>query len=183
MTIIEVDGENVQPLVVDSIQVFAGQRYSAILTANKTADNYWIRANPDLGTPGFDNAINSGVLHYASAGDSLPTTPTPPTLTNTLLETNLHPLTNPAAPGLPQAGGADVTLTLDLAFDATTFTFTVNGVSWVNPTAPVLLQILSGASDPIDLLPAGSLYQLPKDKVIELIIPGLAVGAPVCCPA
>ncbi|KIY74418.1 multicopper oxidase [Cylindrobasidium torrendii FP15055 ss-10] len=178
LTVIEVDGENVQPLVVDSIQVFAGQRYSAILTADKTPDNYWIRANPDLGTTGFDNAINSAVLHYATAGDGLPTTTTPPTLTNTLLETNLHPLTNPAAPGLPQAGGADVTMTLNLAFDATSFTFTVNGAAWVNPTAPVLLQILSGASNAVDLLPAGSLYELPKDKVIELIIPGLAVGAP-----
>ena len=31
MTIIEVEGTNVQPLVVDEIQIFAGQRYSFVV--------------------------------------------------------------------------------------------------------------------------------------------------------
>lgn len=31
MTIIEADGENTQPLLVDSIQIFAAQRYSFIV--------------------------------------------------------------------------------------------------------------------------------------------------------
>ena len=31
MTIIEVEGTNVQPLVVDQIQIFAGQRYSFVV--------------------------------------------------------------------------------------------------------------------------------------------------------
>jgi len=32
LTIIEADGENVQPLVVDSIQIFAAQRYSFVVS-------------------------------------------------------------------------------------------------------------------------------------------------------
>ena len=40
MTIIEVEGVNVQPLVVDQIQIYAGQRYSFVLSADQTPDNY-----------------------------------------------------------------------------------------------------------------------------------------------
>ena len=32
LTIIEVDGTNAQPLVVDQIQIFAGQRYSFVVS-------------------------------------------------------------------------------------------------------------------------------------------------------
>jgi iron transport multicopper oxidase len=47
------------------------------------------------------------------------------------------------------------------------------------PTVPVLLQILSGAQLAQDLLPSGSVYSLPRNKVIEVSIPGGAPGAPV----
>ncbi len=177
-TVIEADGVNTQPLVVDSVQIFAGQRYSLILQANQPAGNYWMRANPNLGPTGFDNAINSGILHYASAGNSNPTSVQSPSVIP-LLETNLHPLENPGAPGQPQAGGADVVLNLALDFDLDTFLFTVNGATFIPPTAPVLLQILSGASSATDLLPSGSVYVLPPNKVIEIVIPALAIGGPV----
>jgi iron transport multicopper oxidase len=39
-TVIEADGVLHQPQVVDSIQIFTGQRYSFILNANQTIDNY-----------------------------------------------------------------------------------------------------------------------------------------------
>ncbi|KAF8911194.1 putative laccase 5, partial [Mucidula mucida] len=176
-TVIEADGVNTQPLVVDSVQIFAGQRYSLILQANQPAGNYWMRANPNLGPTGFDNAINSGILHYASAGNSNPTSVQSPSVIP-LLETNLHPLENPGAPGQPQVGGADVVLNLALDFDLDTFLFTVNGATFIPPTAPVLLQILSGASSATDLLPSGSVYVLPPNKVIEIVIPALAIGGP-----
>ena len=38
-----VDGSNVQPLEVDSIQIYAGQRYSFVLHANQKPDNYCMR--------------------------------------------------------------------------------------------------------------------------------------------
>jgi iron transport multicopper oxidase len=40
MTIIEADGISTQPLVVDQIQIFAGQRYSFVLNANQAVGNY-----------------------------------------------------------------------------------------------------------------------------------------------
>lgn len=95
------------------------------------------------------------------------------------METNLHPLANAAAPGLPQVGGADVLLNLNLGFDATNLDFTVNGVTFVTPSVPVLLQILSGTLNAQDLLPAGSVYSLPPNKVVELSIPAGVAGGPV----
>jgi len=40
MTIIEADGQAHQPLVVDSLTIFAGQRYSIIVNANQAVGNY-----------------------------------------------------------------------------------------------------------------------------------------------
>nr|ADX07319.1 putative laccase 5 [Flammulina velutipes] len=176
MTVIEADGENTKPLLVDSVQIFAGQRYSLILHANQPVRNYWMRANPNFGPTGFDGGINSGVLHYVGApGNRDPESVQAPSV-NPLLETSLRPLRDPQAPG--GDGEADVVIRLELAFDLTMFLFTVNGVPFVPPTAPVLLQILSGATNAADLLPTGSVYELPANKVVELVIPGFAIGGP-----
>ncbi|KAG6917876.1 hypothetical protein DXG01_000646 [Tephrocybe rancida] len=182
MTIIEADGENTTPLVVDQLQIFAGQRYSVVITANQPVGNYWIRANPDpRGVPGFDGGRNSAIFRYLGASNSDPTTNS--TVTNPMKESNLHPLENPAAPGQPHVGGADVVLLLQMAVDFTAVPFPVfqlNNVSFVPPNVPALLQILSGAQTAQDLLPHGSYYELPRNKVVELTIPGTAfeLGGP-----
>lgn len=178
-TIIEVDGVNHEPLVVDSLQIFAGQRYSVILTANQTVDNYWIRSLPNNGVTSFDGGLNSAILRYNGANTTADPTTTQITSVNLLVQSNLIPLDSPAAPGLPEAGGADILLNLAIAFDAAALNFTVNGVSFVPPTVPVLLQILSGAVDATDLLPTGSVYTLAPNKVVELSIPAGAAGGPV----
>ncbi|KAF6749971.1 laccase 2 precursor [Ephemerocybe angulata] len=177
LTIIEVDGINVVPLSVDSIRIFAGQRFSFVLNTNQPVANYWIRADPDVGTTGFAGGINSAILRYIGAPNADPTTTQTPN-SNPMVETNLHPLTNAAAPGTPTLGAADVNLNLDILFDFPTLKFKVNGATFDEPTVPVLLQILSGASTPATLLPAGSVYVLPKNKVIELSLPGGSVGSP-----
>lgn len=93
MTIIEVDGVAHQPLTVDSLNIFAGQRYSVVIEASQTADNYCmnprqsmlcaifndtnflgIRANPSTGTTGFTGGINSAILRYDGAAIADPTT-------------------------------------------------------------------------------------------------------------
>lgn len=183
-TIIEVDGVNVESLLVDSIQIFAGQRYSFILTANQPFSNYWMRANPSSGQGGFDGGINSAILKYINAPIIDPTSPDPTTpevpLINPMIETNLHPLSNPGAPGVPTPGAADVNLNLLIEFNLTgTLEFSVNKASFMPPTAPVLLQILSGSRTAQDLLPSGSLYSLPRNKVVEISIPGGTPGSPV----
>lgn len=174
-TIIEVDGVNVEPLVVDSIDIFSGQRYSFILNANQTVDNFWIRALPAGST--FSSGLNSAILRYAGAHIADPTTTSD--LKNPMLETNLHPLQNPGAPGQAVQGGADVTLNLNIGFNASSVSYSINGAEFVPPTVPVLLQILSGAYSAHELLPAGAVYSLPLNKVIEISIPGGAQDSPV----
>uniref|UniRef100_A0A8H7XPB5 laccase n=1 Tax=Psilocybe cubensis TaxID=181762 RepID=A0A8H7XPB5_PSICU len=95
-----------------------------------------------------------------------------------LVETNLHPLSNPAAPGVPIPGAADVNINLNILFNISTLKFTVNGATFIPPTVPVLLQILSGAQTAQDLMPAGSIYGLPPNKVIEISMPGGSIGSP-----
>ena len=179
-TIIEVDGVNHEPLVVDSLQIYAGQRYSAILTANQTVDNYWIRSLPNNGVTSVDGGLNSAILRYSGANTTTDPTSNQTTSVNPLVESNLIPVDSPAAPGQPEVGGADIVMNLDLGFDATALNFTINGVSFVPPTVPVLLQILSGTVDATALLPAGSVYTLAANKVVELSIPaGMVPGGPV----
>lgn len=175
MTIIEVESVNVEPLEVDSIQIYAGQRYSFVLNANQAVDNYWVRALPNSGPLDFSNGVNSAILRYTGAPDQDPTS-TQTTSTNPLVETDLHPLENPGAPGTPEIGAADVNLNLAIGFNGANFT--VNGATFTPPTTPVLLQIMSGARAASDLLPPGSVYTLPSNSVIELSIPGGTIGAP-----
>ncbi|KAF9524417.1 yellow laccase [Crepidotus variabilis] len=178
MTIIEVDSINVQPLTVDSIQIFAGQRYSFVLNANQAVSNYWIRANPNVGTTGFAGGINSAILRYWGATVADPTTTS--TSNTPLVESNLHPLANAGAPGTPTPGAVDVPLNLDIKFGAGAngLKFTVNDATFTPPNVPVLLQILSGARTAQELLPAGSVYTLPPNKVVEISIPGGTTGFP-----
>nr|BAU94253.1 laccase [Pholiota microspora] len=176
MTIIEVDGISVQPLSVDSIQIFAGQRYSFILQANQQKSNYWVRALPNIGPKGFDGGVNSAILRYAGAPIADPTVITPPASTRPMQEWNLQPLTDPAAPGEPHVGGADVVLPFNISLSGGQFL--VNNVSFETPKVPVLLQILSGARTAQELLPTGSVYTLPPNAVIEISIPGGSPGFP-----
>nr|ARD69909.1 laccase [Cyathus bulleri] len=181
LTIIEADGENVQPVTVDQIQIFTAQRYSFVLNANQQIGNYWVRALPNTGTnitTSFDGGINSAILRYKGAPNIEPKLIPVPRNLKLLDETDLHPLTNPAAPGKPFAGGADVNINLDLGFNATALEFTVNGTAYEPPSVPVLLQILSGAQDARDLLPRGAVFTLPRNKVIEVTIPGGVIGGP-----
>ncbi|KAK0432321.1 laccase [Armillaria borealis] len=174
MTIIEVDGVNHVPYTVDEIQIFAGQRYSFVLNADQEVGNYWIRANPSVGTGGFADGINSAILRYDGADIVEPTTGT---FTSVLQmnQTELVPLENPGAPGTPEIGGVDYALNLAFAF-TTAGTFTVNGAHFVPPTTPVLLQLLSGAQSASDLLPEGSVFPLPANSTIEISMPGGIVG-------
>ncbi|KAI9509110.1 laccase [Russula earlei] len=183
MTVIEVEGNNVQPLLIDSLVIFAGQRYSVVINADQPVANYWIRAIGQSGiiTTNFSDYNSLAIFHYQGADDGLP--PVDPTVNIPvsqlpLVETNLHPLTPSSVPGQPVPGGADININLEPTINAARTAFLINGVSFVSPTVPVLLQILSGARNASDLLPAGSIYGLGANKSVELTIPGGAIGGP-----
>ncbi|KAI1790089.1 laccase LCC3-3 [Ganoderma leucocontextum] len=144
MTIIEVDAVNHEPLAVDSIQIFAGQNYSFVLTADQDIGNYWIRALPSGGTSDFDGGINSAILRYDGATNIEPST-NQTTSTAPFSETDSVPLDHAAAPGDPSPGGVDYALNLDFSFNGT-----------------------NGASSAADLLQSGSVYALPANATVQL---------------
>ncbi|KAI0297810.1 multicopper oxidase-domain-containing protein [Multifurca ochricompacta] len=133
MTVIEVEGNNVQPLRVDSLEIFAAQRYSVVVNANQPVDNYCksslgrgflqanltktgMRALPNAAGRNFSNLNNLAVLHYAGAPDTNPTvdpTVNIPVSKLPLVETNLHPLT-PSQRQTPFPAGADININVDV---------------------------------------------------------------------
>lgn len=172
------DGNNVFPLVVDSIQIYAGQRYSFVLHANQQPTNYWVRALPNIGgVAGFTGGANSAILRYAGAPVAEPVTPQTTSIL-AMNETQLHPLVTPAAPG-PEFAPNVTVFPLSYNIALANGEFTVNNAPFLSPSVPVLLQILSGAQTAQTLLPSGSVYVLPPNRVIEINIPGGAPGAPV----
>ncbi|KAH9008338.1 laccase C [Lactarius deliciosus] len=161
LTIIEVDGENTQPLVVDSLQIFAG-----------------IRAVPNVGaSQDFTGLTNLAILRYLGAPPVDPSDPTTniPSSILPLKETDLHPLVPNPVPGNPVPGGADININLNVSLGSGQFL--VNGVSFEGPKIPVLLQILSGVPAS-ELLPKGSIYTVEGNKSVEVSIPAGAPGAP-----
>lgn len=190
LQVIEVDGQDVQPVMVEGLEIFAAQRYSFVLNANQAVDNYWIRANPSPSLApavggdrplNFENGVNSAILRYQGAASTEPSSTafllSNIRVLNLLNELDLHPFTNPQAPGTAGDTGVDVSINLPIAFE--NGKFTMNGVSFVMPEHPVLLQIFNG-QDPDNLLPTGSVYRLPANKVIQVSFPIQApgIGAP-----
>ncbi|KAF9232456.1 laccase [Melanogaster broomeanus] len=175
LTVIEADGVLTEPLVIDSLQIFAGQRYSVILNATQPVDNYWIRALPN--TPGatLNNGLNSAILRYSGAPKADPADSQTKHLVP-LLEQNLHGLINPVAPGIPEYGKADINLRI-VANNIGGYYY-MNGVRYKPPTVPVLLQILSGAQQATDLMPNGSVIVLESNKVVELTMVTGGFGGP-----
>ena len=161
MTVIEVDGEYVEPYNVDSIQIFAAQRYSFILNADKPINNYWIRAIPDPSEP--MNATTTAILRYTGAPNVDPQTVN--VTNNYLNETLLRSLSEP--PPRILEPNPDVRINVVMAKNEDNYNFMINGVQYTSPSVPVLLQIMNGAlSWEID--PVQSIYLLPRDKLVEV---------------
>ncbi|KAG0379965.1 hypothetical protein BGX24_010865 [Mortierella sp. AD032] len=90
LLVIEADGTDLNPYLVDSIPINTGQRYSAILVTNQDVANYWMRA--EMGTECMPTGANLdpvvlGEIRYQGAGVAPPTSvgrfvPTSPTDVN-----------------------------------------------------------------------------------------------------
>ncbi|KAF9459177.1 laccase 1 [Collybia nuda] len=173
MTIIEADGENTLTHEVDSIRIYAGQRYSVVVHANQPIDNYWIRADPSGLLAGFDSGRNSAILRYAGAPQTEPHFVQPPPSRKPLHEVDLRALTDVTVPGLPFPGGVDRPVHLKIGFNAMAWRFLMNNHSFIPPSAPALLQIISGAKTVQELMPKGSYYELKRGEVVELSLPGV----------
>jgi iron transport multicopper oxidase len=166
-TIIEADGVPYQPHATDNVTLYAGQRYSAILTADQPIGNYWIRALPvadGLSWPSagpFTGGINSAILRYAGASSAEPTTPfiasyNPLAESTLVLHTNLAGVTNPGT----------VVPAVTITLDDIGFKYYINGELNTLPATPVLSQLLSGYNE--NLEPANLYINLPANSIVQL---------------
>ncbi|KAF5379775.1 hypothetical protein D9615_005647 [Tricholomella constricta] len=170
MDIMEFDGIEHNPVPAQNFDIFAAQRVSFILNANQTVGNYWIRAFPTggdpAGNPNYNPDLTLAVLRYKGAPAVEPTTVNTPG--HKLIEGDMHPIEEPGKLG---SGPADVAITLNIGQPNPPF-FDINGISYLSPPLPVLLQLLSGAKTPQDLIPSEQVFILPPNKLIEISIPG-----------
>ncbi|KAG5354129.1 laccase, multicopper oxidase, benzenediol:oxygen oxidorectuctase [Termitomyces sp. Mn162] len=168
----ELDGIEHDPVPVQNFDIYAAQRVSVILHANQTVGNYWIRAPPTGGSPASNPNLNPdlalAILRYKGAPAVEPTTVNIPGVK--LFEGDMHPIAS-EGPGKLGDGPPDVALNLVISQPNPPF-FDINGISYISPTVPVLLQLLSGAKDPQDFLPSEQVFLLPPNKLIEISIPG-----------
>lgn len=57
--------------------------------------------------------------------------------------------------------------------------FRINGFTFEAPPLPVLTQIRAGAKSAQELLPKGVVYELPRNKSVQLSMNGGTLGGPV----
>ncbi|SJL18741.1 uncharacterized protein ARMOST_22341 [Armillaria ostoyae] len=103
-------------------QTLTDQRYSFILDANQDIQNYWIRANLNVGEAGYNNGINSAILRYSGVDNAEPKSSVSSGVLP-LNETDLVPLENLGAPGFPEQGGVDYSLTLNMLYVGLSWTY------------------------------------------------------------
>ncbi|KAJ7121665.1 laccase 6 [Mycena epipterygia] len=170
--VMELDGVEHDPVPFQNADVYAAQRISIILHANQTVDNYWIRAPPTGGSaannPNFQANLTLAILRYVGAPAVEPTTVNVPGAK--LDDSLMHPIAS-QGPGNLGSAPADFAVTLNIAQPNAPF-FDINGISYLSPSLPVLLQLLSGASKPADFIPSEQLILLPSNSIIEISIPG-----------
>ncbi|KAI1313888.1 hypothetical protein EDD11_002423 [Mortierella claussenii] len=77
LQVIEADGTDLNPIMVDSLPINTGQRYSVIVTANQDVSNYWMRAEMGMAclpkTPTNLDPVILGEIRYQGAGTAPPT--------------------------------------------------------------------------------------------------------------
>lgn len=175
ITVMEFDGVEHDPVTVQNVDVFAAQRVSVIMHADQPVNNYWIRAPPTGGAaasaggnPNFDPTLTKAILRYKGAPDAEPTTNNTPGVK--LDDADMHPIAQ-EQPGKLGGGPPDIAFTLNIAQPNPPF-FDINGISYISPTVPVLLQILSGAGAPEDFLPSEQILSITPNATIEVSIPG-----------
>ncbi|KAG7451504.1 laccase [Guyanagaster necrorhizus] len=173
LTVIEEDGISTEPVEVEGLELYPGQRYSVVFTADQAVGNYWLRSIPRGGTqtknPNLNATLSIAIVRYAGAPFEDPTTSQ---ANITLLkETQLHPLIHPGSPGGPDAE-PDVNITLNFTTGATATnpldTWHINDISYKDPPIPTLVQIMNNN----DTFPEDShIIVLPPNALVQLVMP------------
>jgi len=65
----------------------------------------------------------------------------------------------------------DIRINLVLNKNMTNYNYLINGAQYYPPDTPILMQLLSGKTQALDLIPSGSIYTLPRNKIVEVSMP------------
>lgn len=71
LTVIATDGFPVKPVTVESLNVFAGERFDVVIAATQPVGSYWIRTRGEADCS-VKSAHQEAILRYQGASDSLP---------------------------------------------------------------------------------------------------------------
>ena len=74
MQVITSDFVPIEPIFADSVVLAIGMRYDVIIFANQTIGNYWLRAEAETGCSSPPQQPAQGIVRYAGASNSEPTT-------------------------------------------------------------------------------------------------------------
>ncbi|KAL0945621.1 hypothetical protein HGRIS_014775 [Hohenbuehelia grisea] len=180
LTVIEIDGIEVHPYPTNLLSLTPGQRVSVVVNANQTVGNYWIRAFAlwEGISPIYDDSL--AIFRYDGAPVVNPKTNRPQ---GAVLrsEEALVPY------GIPAQKPVEADVKINLNFTFPVDFWTLGNTSFRVPPLPVLLQVLNGAN-PFVAEPNGteitvrptreSIFYLPRNKLIEVSIPGGAALGP-----
>ncbi|KAF5331305.1 hypothetical protein D9758_015798 [Tetrapyrgos nigripes] len=170
MTVIAADGVPTEPHVVNTIEMLAGQRYDVIVTADQPVGNYWFNA-PYVGgsaarNPNQNATLNRAVIRYAGAPEEEPGAFTAPILDEGfLLESDLRPLFPEPAP-VPTHN-----LSFELVVTDGAAIWHINGVQYIPPKEPTLLQVLNGATTNGSFNEHENTFVFPLGSVVQVDFP------------
>ncbi|KAH3771415.1 hypothetical protein DPMN_172732, partial [Dreissena polymorpha] len=72
LSVIASDGYDMKPVLVDSITIFAGERYDFVLSANQKPDNYWLYVM-GLGDCARSKTSQTAIIRYEGQMETKPT--------------------------------------------------------------------------------------------------------------
>jgi FtsP/CotA-like multicopper oxidase with cupredoxin domain len=180
LSVIEADSTMVEPLGVNRLDIAVAERYSVILNANQSANNYWIRATMDTycfttTNPVLNTANIKGILSYTNdtsdpvSGVSAEWPGEDPNVLCVDMNTTLLV---PAEP--QQAPKADLFFSLQFAFSIREYALDrayINGSTWYQsetPTLNVVVPALQAGNATFNKTGVASGYGLSNQYIIDL---------------
>lgn len=162
MTVVEADGNYVEPFVTENLYIYSGETYSVLVTANQSSSrNYWITTNVVGREP--STPIGQAILNYYPnpSQKSPATTPPSGTLWNDVNARKSQSLAVKARQGYiqtpPDPDKVIVLLNTQNKVDGYT-KWAINNVSHTLPETPYLIALKKNWPDVFDQTPAPEGY-------------------------
>ncbi|KAI9208440.1 Cupredoxin [Polychytrium aggregatum] len=176
MHIVEVEGQLVEPLEVDYLELSPGQRYSVLVTTDQSPGDYWMNSVPRY-LP-MDNVTGPSILRYVGGVETLEAfdLPVASSLPSFPLEKNnwvTAQLTSKFSARRPMPSQPDLTLVFEIGSS-------INNVSFA-PPAPGELPLLEYAYQ--RRLPANQASRwidLGNNTVVDIVLQAIVNDVGIC---